>query len=316
MHICEIIDRYKFVVTCEVDSPKGINIEEFLDKADLVKDYVDAIHIGDNQRAVMRAAPLAICHVLKEKNIEPVMELASQYRNRLALQADLLGAAILGVENVLLTKGFNPSLGDHAEAKSVHDLDCVTLVKAAVNLTKGTDMTGHALNEAPNFCLGVAALPEREPNEAHLAELKEKVSLGARYIQTQPIYETEILERFLESIRDLHVPVIVGHMMLKSASMARFIDSNLPGVTVPEKLIRELEGLPRNQLVEKSLQISVALLKKMKSLCQGVHFIPAGWEIYVPGIVQEIVGERTPKSSHEQDWRKDILGEENSGRSG
>ena len=298
MHICEIINRNKFVVTCEVDSPKGINIEEFLDKADIVKDYVDAITIGDNQRAVMRAAPLAICHVLKEKNIEPVMELASQYRNRLALQADLLGAAILGVENVLLTKGFDPSMGDHVEAKLVHDLDCLALVKVAVNLTKGADMTGHALNEAPNFCLGVAAIPGREPNEAHLAELKEKVSLGASYIQTQPIYEPEVLERFLESISGLHVPVIVGHMMLKSASMARFINSNLPGVTVPENLIRELEGLPRNQLVEKSLQISTALLKKMKPLCQGVHFIPAGWEIYVPGIVREIVGERIPKSPH------------------
>jgi len=297
MHICEIINRSKFVVTCEVDSPKGIGIEEFLDKAEMVRDYVDAIHIGDNQRAVMRAAPLAICHVLKEKNIEPVMELAAQYRNRLALQADLLGAAILGVDNVLLTKGFDPSMGDHAEAKPVHDLDCLALVKAAVNLTKGADLTGHALNEAPRFCLGVAAVSELEMNEASLAALKEKISLGASYIQTQPIYDPEVLEKFLESIDGLHVPVIVGHMMLKSASMARFINSNLPGVTVPEELIRELEGLPRNQLVEKSLQISVALLKKMKPLCQGVHFIPAGWEIYVPGVVQEIVGERSPKSS-------------------
>jgi methylenetetrahydrofolate reductase (NADPH) len=296
MHISEIIHRHKFVVTCEVDSPKGIGIEEFLDKAEMVKDYVDAIHIGDNQRAVMRAAPLAICHVLKEKNIEPVMELAAQYRNRLALQADLLGAAILGVENVFLTKGYDPSMGDHAEAKPVHDLDCVALVRAAVNLTKGADLTGHALNEAPHLCLGVAAIPKLEADEACLAELKEEISLGASYIQTQPIYDPEVLERFLESIHDLPVPVTVGHMMLKSASMARFINGNLPGVTVPEKLIRELEGLPRNQLVEKSLQISVALLKKMKPLCQGVHFIPAGWEIYVPGIVEEVVGERTPKS--------------------
>jgi len=160
MYICEIIKRRKFVVTCEIDSPKGINIEEFLDKADMVKDYVDAIHIGDNQRAVMRAAPLAICHVLKEKQIETIMELSAQYRNRLALQADLLGAAILGVENILLTKGFDPSIGDHAEAKPVLDLDCVALVKTAITLTKGVDMTGHALNEAPNFCLGVTAVPE------------------------------------------------------------------------------------------------------------------------------------------------------------
>jgi methylenetetrahydrofolate reductase (NADPH) len=297
MQICEIIKRRKFVVTCEIDSPKGINIEEFLDKADMVKEYIDAISIGDNQRAVMRASPLAICHVLKEKNLEPVMELSAQYRNRLALQADLLGAAILGVENVLLSKGFDPSIGDHAEAKAVLDLDCMALVKTAVTLTKGVDMTGHPLNEAPNFCLGVTAAPEVVATGTHLAKLKEKISLGVGYIQTQPIYEPEVLERFLESLHGLNVPVIVGHMMLKSASMARFINSNLPGVNVPEKLIRELEGLSRDQLLRKSLQISIELLKKMKPLCQGVHFIPAGWERYVPGIIPQVVGERTPKSS-------------------
>jgi methylenetetrahydrofolate reductase (NADPH) len=291
MYICEIVKRRKFVVTCEIDSPKGINIEEFLDKAEMVQDYVDAIHIGDNQRAVMRAAPLAISHLLKEKNIEPVMELAAQYRNRLALQSDLLGAAILGVENVLLTKGFDPSLGDHAEAQPVHDLDAVTLVKAAATLTRGADLTGHALNEAPRFCLGVTAFPGPEAGEEHLAELKAKISLGGSYVQTQPIYDPAILEKFLESLKGIGVPVIVGHMMLKSSSMARFISSNLPGVTVPEELIRELEGLPRDRLAEKSLQISVDLLRKMKPLCQGIHFIPVGWERYVPSIVQEIRSE-------------------------
>jgi len=295
MQICEIIKRRKFVVTCEIDSPKGINIEEFLDKADMVKEYIDAISIGDNQRAVMRASPLAICHVLKEKNLEPVMELSAQYRNRLALQADLLGAAILGVENVLLSEGFDPSIGDHAEAKTVLDLDSLALVKTAVNLTKGVDMTGHPLNEAPNFCLGVTA-PDVVANGTHLAELKEKISLGASYIQTHPIYEPEVLERFLESLHGVNVPVIVGHMMLKSASMARFINSNLPGIQVPERLIRELEGLSRDNLLRKSLQISIELLRKMKPLCQGVHFIPAGWERYIPGIIPQIVSERTPKS--------------------
>jgi len=245
---------------------------------------------------VMRASPLAICHVLKEKNLEPVMELSAQYRNRLALQADLLGAAILGVENVLLSEGFDPSIGDHAEAKTVLDLDSLALVKTAVNLTKGVDMTGHPLNEAPNFCLGVTAAPDVVANGTHLAELKEKISLGASYIQTHPIYEPEVLERFLESLHGVNVPVIVGHMMLKSASMARFINSNLPGIQVPERLIRELEGLSRDNLLRKSLQISIELLRKMKPLCQGVHFIPAGWERYIPGIIPQIVSERTPKS--------------------
>jgi len=296
MHISEIVKRRKFIVTCEIDSPKGINTEEFFTKVAIVREHIDAICIGDNQRAVMRASPLAICHALKERKIEPIMELSAQYRNRLALQADLLGAAILGVENVLLSKGFDPAMGDHAEAKSVLDLDCVALVKTAVSLTQGVDMVGHALNEAPNFCLGVTAVPDLATGGAHLAELNEKISMGASFIQTRPIYEPEVLERFLESINGLNVPVIVGHMILKSASMARFINSNLPGITVPENLIKGLEGLPRDQLLRKSLQISVELLRKMKPLCQGVHFIPAGWERYIPGIIQQIVGERTSES--------------------
>ncbi len=288
MHISEIIKRRKFIVTCEIDSPKGINVEEFFAKVETVREHIDAISIGDNQRAVMRASPLAICHALKEKQVETIMELSAQYRNRLALQADLLGAAILGVENILLSEGFDPSMGDHGEAKSVLDLDCAALVRTAVGLTKGCDMTGHALNQAPDFCLGVTAVPEWAAEGAHLAELKEKVSHGASFIQTRPIYKPEMLERFLESINGLRVPVIVGHMILKSASMARFISSNLPGITVPENLINRLEGLPREQLLKESLQISVELLSRMRPLCQGVHFIPAGWETYIPGIIQQI----------------------------
>jgi len=297
MYLSELIKRHRLAITCEIDSPKGVNLEEFLDKVDIVKDYVDAINIGDNQRAVMRAAPSAICHLLKERNIEPVMELAACYRNRVALQSDLLGAAILGIENVLLLAGYDLAVGDHAEAKPVYDLDFMSLVSAAVTLTKGSDMAGHALNEAPNFCLGIMATPELESDELHLAELKEKVGLGIDYIQTQPVYEPEVLERFVESIHSFEVPVVVGHMMLKSASMARFVNSNFPGVTVPEKLIKRLEGLSRDQVVEMSLEISIELLNRMKPMCQGIHFIPAGWERYVPRIVEGVAGERESRLS-------------------
>lgn len=290
MHISEMVNRYGFVVTCEIDSPKGIGIEEFLDKVDSVKSYVQAITAGDNRRAVMRAAPLAVCHLLKEKNLEPVMELSALYRNRLALQSDLLGAGILGIENVLLHDGWDPSLGDHTEAKSVHDLDCYELVKAAINLTRGSDLAGHTLNEAPHFCLGVSASIGPEIDEKQLDLLKQKIAAGVSFIQTQPVYDPDVLEQFLEATKGLDALLIVGHMMLKSASMARFLNSNFPGVTVPERLIRELEGMPREQIVEKSLQLSVSLLEKLKPLCQGFHIIPAGWEGYVGNLVQATVG--------------------------
>ena len=293
MHLSELIKSRKFIVTCEIDPPKGTNVDEFLDKVDMVKDHVDAINVGDNQRAVMRAAALAVCRLLKERGIETIMEVTTRYRNRIAIQSDMLGAAILGVENILLLAGHEPSVGDHAEATPVHDLDAVSLVNAAVALAKGTDMTGHPLNEAPEFCLGVTATPGLVSDKLHLDELKQQIASGVHFIQTQPIYEAEVLERFIDSIGSFKVPVIVGHIMLKSASMARFMNSNFPGVTVPEKVIEKLEGLNREQLVETSLQISIELIERMKPHCQGVYFIPTGWEVHVPRIIEAVAGGRS-----------------------
>lgn len=289
MRISDKIKKQGFVTTCEIDSPKGIGIEEFLDKVDMVKSYVDAITAGDNQRAVMRAAPLAICHILKERNVEPIMELSALYRNRLALQSDLLGAGIIGIENVLLHDGWDPTIGDHIEAKLVHDLDCCALVKAATSLSRGGDLSGHTLNEAPNFCIGISVNINSEFDSNQLSQLEDKITAGAQFILTQPVYDLTVLEGFLDATKKLGVPVIIGHMMLKSPSMARFINSNLPGVTVPEKIIKELESVPREQVTEKSLQISVSLLRELKPLCQGFHFVPAGWERYVGNLVQEVV---------------------------
>ncbi len=288
MHLSELYKNGKFIITCELDPPKGVNIEEFLNNVDLVKGYVDAINIGDNQRAVMRASSLAICRLLKERGIETIMETSARDRNRIALQSDLLGAAILGIENILIIDGDLLEVGDHTEAKPVYDLDKTALLNAAVTLTKGTDMTGHALDEAPSLCCGVMAVPELVTDSKQLEQLKKEIDNGARFIQTQTVYKPEVLERFMESVSAFNVPVIVGHMMLKSASMASFMNSNFTGVNVPQSMIDELVGLPRPQLIEKSLQISIELLKKMKPVCNGFHFMPAGWERYVPRIVEQV----------------------------
>jgi 5,10-methylenetetrahydrofolate reductase len=126
--------------------------------------------------------------------------------------------------------------------------------------------------------------------------LKQKIAEGAQFIQTQTIYDPEILERFMESVSKFNVPVMVGHTMLRSASMASFMNSNLPGVTVPDKLIRDLEGLPKHQITETSLHLSIDLLTRMKSLCQGIHFMVAGWEQHIPTIVEAVTGQRTTRS--------------------
>ncbi len=295
MHLSEFFRNGRFVITCEITPPKGVNTDEFLNAVDMVKDHVDAINIGDNQRAVMRAAALAVCHLLKQKNIEPVMEMTARDRNRIAIQSDLLGTAMVGVENVLLVSGYPPAVGDHAQAKPVYDLDSVSLVSAAKSLTKGQDITGHALDGAPEFCIGVAANPGLKPAETHLERLNQKIAEGAQFIQTQTVYDLEVLERFMEAVSKFKVPVMVGHTMLRSASMASFMNSNLPGVTVPDKLVRELEGLPKQKITETSLQLSIDLLRRMKPLCQGLHFMAAGWEQHIPTVVEAVAGKRPPR---------------------
>jgi methylenetetrahydrofolate reductase (NADH) len=288
MRLTDIINDRGFVFTCEIPSPKGVSVDDFLQKADLIAGAVDAVVVGDNQRAVMRASSLALCRLLKARNIEPVMSLSTRDRNCLALQADLLGAAIMGIDNVVLLSGYEPAVGDHINAKVVRDIDTAELVGAAAGLVAGQDMTGHQLNGAPKFGFGVVAQPGLGVDEAHLSALKAQVAAGAQFIITHAIYDPVILKRFQDAISDIDVPVIVGHTMLKSASMASFMSSNLPGMNVPEAMIIELEGLPREKIAAKSVAISQKLLAELKPMCQGFLLMPEGWERHVPALVEAV----------------------------
>jgi len=290
MRLTDIIKEKGFAVTCELTAPKGTNVNGFLEKADLLKDAVDAIAVGDNQRAVMRASSLALCRLLQARGINPVMTLSTRDRNRLALQSELLGSAILGIDNVMLLSGYDMSVGDHIEAKAVHDIDTAALVAAAAGCNAGKDMTGHTLDGTPSLCLGVLAEPGLGVDDAHLKPLRAQVAAGAQFIQTHAIYDEAILERFRDAISDLDVPVIVGHTMLKSASMASFMSSNIPGMNVPDSIIMELEGLPRDKITGKSLEVSRNLLKRLKPLCQGFHLMPEGWERQVPALAAALRG--------------------------
>lgn len=288
MHITELIKQGKFVITCEIDSPKGVNHEDFLDKVDMVKESVDAVCVGDNLRAVMRCAPLAMCHLLQERAVEPVMQMNTRDRNRLAIQSDLLAAATLGVENIVATTGYDVSLGDHREAVSVNDLDITAIIRAAREMNEGRDLAGHALEGASNFCIGVltSLTPKSEP--AGMERLEREVAEGALFIKTQPVYQPDVLEKFMESVSRLKLPVIVGHVMLKSASMASFLNSNVPDIHVPDSIIRQLEGHPREDLIKVSQQITIEFIKKVKPMCQGVHLIPMGWERYVSNVIEAL----------------------------
>ena len=284
----EKLEKGDFVVTSEVGPPKGVNIEPYLEEADRLKGKVTAINVTDIQSAVMRLGSLAVCHLLKERGIEPVYQLVTRDRNRLALQSDLLSAYVLGIENVLCLTGDHHVLGDHPQAKPVYDLDSVQLLKAAKRLNEGEDMVGNPLEGRPQLFLGAVVNPGIEPLEPQIIKMEKKVSAGARFFQTQPVYEVDKFARFVEKVKDLGVPILAGIVLLKSAKMAKYMNENVPGVNVPQELIEEMASVSKEDRPKKSVEIAVRLIRKLKPLCQGIHIMPLGWDRYVPDILEGV----------------------------
>jgi len=280
MSLREKIEKGKFVVTAEIGPPKGVDVKEFLDNAELLRGRVDAINITDQQSAVMRLGSLAGCRLIKEKELEPVFQMTCRDRNRIALQSDLLSAHVFGIENVLCLTGDHVVLGDHPQAMPVFDLDSVSLLQAAKQLEEGRDLSGKELRGSPRFFLGASVTPGAEPLEPQLIKMEKKVKAGAQFFQTQTIYEPEKFEMFMKEAEKFSVPVLVGIVLIRSVAMARFMNKNVAGVHVPEELIDELDKAENK--AEKSIEIAARLIKEMKPMCQGAHIMAIGWEAKVP----------------------------------
>jgi 5,10-methylenetetrahydrofolate reductase len=285
MKLADKLQNEHFVVTSEVGPPKGVAIEKMLEEVEELRPWVDAINITDQQSSVMRLGSLAVCHLLKEREIEPIFQLTCRDRNRIALQSDLLNAYVLGIENVLCLTGDYVSLGDHPDAQPVFDLDSISLLYAARQLTAGRDLAEKELVGSPNFCLGAVVSPGGDLVEPQIIKMERKVAAGAQFFQTQAVYDAAQFEDFMRQVESLGVPVMVGIIPLKSAGMARFMNRNVAGVQVPEGLIDEMANA--EDRVRQGIKIAARLIREMKDMCQGVHLMPVGWEQHVPAILQE-----------------------------
>jgi len=285
MKLSDLFDSGKFVVTSEIGPPKGVDVTGMMEDAALLKERVDAINVTDQQSSVMRLGSLAVCKMLKDEAIEPIFQVTCRDRNRIALQSDLLNAAAFGIENVLCLTGDYVSLGDHPDAMPVFDLDSVSLLQAATDLMEGKDMSGTELEGTPDFCLGAVVTPCTEPVEPQILKMEKKIKAGAKFIQTQAVYDPKTFEQFMDQVKHLGVPVMVGIVMLKSAGMARFMNQNVAGVHVPDALIDEMADAPKGTRAATSIEIAARLITEMKDMCQGVHLMPIGWEKKVPAVL-------------------------------
>jgi len=286
MKLRDLFEKGKFVITSEIGPPKGTNIEPMLEETDLLKDKADAINVTENQSSVMRLGSMAVCRLLKERGFEPVFQITCRDRNRLALQSDLISASVLGIKNVLCLTGDHVVMGDHPQSKPVFDLDSIQLLKAAKGLANGDDMVGNKLDGSPDFCLGAVANPGADLLEPQIIKMEAKVEAGAEFFQTQAVYDVRKFEEFIKEAEHIKVPIMVGIVLLKSAGMARFMNANVAGVSVPDKFIKIMAEASKEERPRKSIEIAASLIKEMKGMCQGVHIMSLGWDKYVPSVLE------------------------------
>ncbi|RKD33778.1 methylenetetrahydrofolate reductase [Thermohalobacter berrensis] len=283
----EVLENGEFAITAEMAPPKGTDISHLRKCAQLMKGRVHGVNVTDFQSAVMRVTSLATCKILKEEGLEPVLQLTGRDRNRIATQGELLSAGVFGIENVLCLTGDHTVVGDHPQAKPVYDLDCIGILQAATTLMDGKDMAGNELNKAPEFYLGACVTPEYEPLEIQIIKMKKKIKAGARFFQTQGVFDIETMRKFRELTKDLDCKILAGIIPLKSAGMAKFMNKNVPGINVPDKLIERMKNAEDKK--KEGIKIAAELIQQLKeeNLCDGVHIMAIGAEENVPVILDE-----------------------------
>jgi 5,10-methylenetetrahydrofolate reductase len=285
--LADALAQDEYVVTAELGPPKGTDVEHLLQMGDYLREQVHAVNVTDQQSSVMTLGSLTVCRLLLERGVEPVFQVTCRDRNRIALQSDLLSAAVLGITNVLCLTGDYVTLGDHPQARPVFDLDSVTLLEAVATLEAGTDMAGKPLTGVPAFFPGAVVSPVASPLGPQIAKMEKKAAAGARFFQTQAVFDPAQFERFVRSVEHIGVPILVGIILLKSAGMARFMNSNVAGVSVPDGLIDEIGSVPRPDRAAKAVEIGARLIREMRHMCQGVHIMTLGWERHVPQLLAE-----------------------------
>jgi 5,10-methylenetetrahydrofolate reductase len=283
----QAFESNKFVITAEAGPLKGTDIKELEEIANILKGKVDAVNVTDQQSSVMRLGSLAVSHLLTGWGIEPIFQLTCRDRNRIALQSDLLSAAVLGISNCVALTGDLPSSGDHPQAKPVYDLDSVQLLTVMKSLNEGKDMMGNELKGKTDFFCGAVVNPGADTEasyELQIIKMEKKIAAGAQFFQTQAIYDPAAFEKFIKRVEQYKVPVLAGVIPLKNAGMAKFMNKNVAGINVPQAMIDRIAKA--EDKTKTGIEMCAELVKELKGLAQGVHIMAIGQEKAVPEILK------------------------------
>jgi len=286
MSFRDSLNSGKFLVTVDTIPPKGTDLSGNLRRINPLKGRVDGVNVVDMPSAVMRLSPLPLSYLIKEKGFEPILQITCRDRNRLSLQADLLGASVLGIENLLILGGDKIELSGDPKAKPVFDLDSVDLLRVAKRLENGHDTTGKELRGSPTFCLGAAVDPGADPLEVEIEKMERKISAGAEFFQTQPVYDIDLFADFMKKVSYLDTLIIAGIFLLKSVEMARFMNEKVPGVNIPKNIISEMYNA--KDPLEKSIEIAVHTIRSLIGFSRGVHIMTINWEDKIPLILDAL----------------------------
>ena len=290
----KILARGEFAVTCEYNPPRGIDVDSIRQNAAQLKGKVDAVNVNDNTNATVRMSSWALSKILLDEGIDPVFQMVTRDRNRIALQSDLLGASTLGIQNVLCLTGDHPSKGDHPEAKGVFDLDAVQWITAAKQIRDdGLLMNGKSISGKPKLFIGAVANPFVQSVELHIIRLKKKVAAGAEFIQTQPVLDMERFDGWLAEATQRGITdkcfMIAGVIALRSVAMAQHLRSNVPGIMIPDSIMDRLGAQPEDRQLEEGVNICVECIEALKQMkaVRGVHIMAIGCEENIPEIIEK-----------------------------
>jgi len=276
-----------FVVTSELTPPKGLNLAPLLEKAALLKPYVSAINLTESHAARMAMDPVAVGHLMLDQGVEPIVQMTSRDKNRLAIQASILGACALGISNLVFMGGDPPKNGDHPDAKPVFDLFASQLLEAVRALNSGTDLNGNALNRSTEIFAGAVVNPGASDPDAEIENLHRKIDGGAEFFQTQAVYEVSAFSAFLDKTRSSK-PILAGIIPIKSVKMAQYMNERIPGVDIPDHLIEKIAtvGDDKEAITNISIEIAAATIQELRSVTKGVHVMAIGWEQYIPQMLE------------------------------
>jgi methylenetetrahydrofolate reductase (NADPH) len=288
-----VLEAGYFAVTAECGPPKGSDAAAVERKGKCLLNAVDAVNVTDNQTAIVRMSSLAACSLLKQMGHEPVLQMVTRDRNRIALQSDLFGAYALGMRNVLCLTGDHQSFGNQKEAVGVFDLDSVQLVRTVRDMRdEGKIIGGHDIQEPPKMFIGAAENPFADPVNWRVVRLAKKVAAGADFIQTQCIYNLERFEDFMKQAVDMglteKVYILAGITPLKSAAMARYMADKVAGIDVPDSVIKRMAGVPKEKQAGEGIKIAAETIRRAQVIegVAGIHLMAIEWEEKVPEILE------------------------------